>query len=347
MATKKFGLKKSVGKYIMFIDSDDFILEKTLKIMYETIERENVDIVDCNYFRIESNGFYQHMYIPNKVQTWGKIFKRDIFEKVNYIDFPNISHGEDVVLMEILKLYSPKRSSIPEHLYAHVQHPNRIMFTPNENAAHDIIAQYSFIMAHPLFKRGGRQMKEQKVKEFYNTLEWAKVNIKSKYPEGYQKLEDYYKKMKDEQNQFNLIKDSGMFDSSYYKSKYLSNNFDNSDSENLIGHYLSIGANLEYNPSPHFDSKFYISNVPNFDILTQNPLVHYLTEGRYRFFPINHNQIYEKKIISNMKEKYPRVLSTSETLELIVKKKKSIIRFGDGEFNIILGRGIYYQKYKG
>ncbi|SHK14330.1 protein of unknown function [Hathewaya proteolytica DSM 3090] len=40
-----------------------------------------------------------------------------------------------------------------------------------------------------------------------------------------------------------------------------------------------------------------------------------------------------------------KILSAEETISLIVKDKKSIIRLGDGEFNILQGKDVHYQKY--
>ena len=40
-----------------------------------------------------------------------------------------------------------------------------------------------------------------------------------------------------------------------------------------------------------------------------------------------------------------KIKSRDETLNEIIKNKKSIARFGDGEFSIIFGRNISFQKY--
>ena len=39
-----------------------------------------------------------------------------------------------------------------------------------------------------------------------------------------------------------------------------------------------------------------------------------------------------------------KIKSPDETLDEIIKKKKSIVRFGDGEFDIIFGKNIPFQK---
>lgn len=39
------------------------------------------------------------------------------------------------------------------------------------------------------------------------------------------------------------------------------------------------------------------------------------------------------------------ILSSEETVDEILKNKKSLIRLGDGEFGIFRGKSIHYQKY--
>ena len=41
----------------------------------------------------------------------------------------------------------------------------------------------------------------------------------------------------------------------------------------------------------------------------------------------------------------PNILNQFESIEAIINSNKSVIRFGDGEFNLILGNGIGFQEY--
>lgn len=41
---------------------------------------------------------------------------------------------------------------------------------------------------------------------------------------------------------------------------------------------------------------------------------------------------------------YPKIASIDETIEELISKKKSIARYGDGEFMICFGRDINFQK---
>lgn len=54
----------------------------------------------------------------------------------------------------------------------------------------------------------------------------------------------------------------------------------------------------------------------------------------------------DKKKLNNIEKQFPEVLSTSDTLERIVKGRLSVCRFGDAEFDVLdaLNPGDYYQK---
>ena len=50
------GLDIANGKYIMFLDSDDFFEKDAVEIMYRKIEEKNADFVIGNYINTEPNG---------------------------------------------------------------------------------------------------------------------------------------------------------------------------------------------------------------------------------------------------------------------------------------------------
>lgn len=49
-ASRNFGIKEAKGNYVMFIDSDDYIEKDTLKILYNKITKDNLDVVVCDYY---------------------------------------------------------------------------------------------------------------------------------------------------------------------------------------------------------------------------------------------------------------------------------------------------------
>ena len=48
-SARNLGLKYAIGKYIFFIDSDDFILQNYLSVMLKFMKEYDADIVACQY----------------------------------------------------------------------------------------------------------------------------------------------------------------------------------------------------------------------------------------------------------------------------------------------------------
>lgn len=116
--TRNFALTKVKGDYVQFIDGDDYIATTMIQHMVEKMEKENADMVICNYGKV-----FQKMYIPNTRMdksgsyagkeylcktlknpghhyygvVWNKIYKRAIIEE-NQITFEkNVNLGEDFI----------------------------------------------------------------------------------------------------------------------------------------------------------------------------------------------------------------------------------------------------------
>lgn len=53
---RNLGITKSKGDYICFIDSDDYIKEDFLELMYNKCDNDNLDLCICDYNYVYSNG---------------------------------------------------------------------------------------------------------------------------------------------------------------------------------------------------------------------------------------------------------------------------------------------------
>lgn len=82
--------------------------------------------------------------------------------------------------------------------------------------------------------------------------------------------------------QIEEIKQSGLFDESYYSRHYPD------AKDDLIEHFLKYGGKRR-NPSKHFDTKYYLKTNPDVAMTDFNPLIHYIRhgkkEGRYPRLP--------------------------------------------------------------
>ena len=143
------GLELAKGKYIMFIDSDDFFVENTLNDMYNCIEKEKSDIV-AGFYRSFSNRNNVYgiknknaQYFPNKKMinkkedyigylqnrsllnsNWNKIYKKEIISKNNPKFDVKIEIGEDVKFNFDYLKYANSFSICPTIMYLYYLNEN-------------------------------------------------------------------------------------------------------------------------------------------------------------------------------------------------------------------------------
>ncbi len=72
------GLEVAKGKYIYFMDSDDYILEETLEELYDKLEENKLDII---YF--DADSFYESEELKDEYKKFDNYYKRNpIYEEV-------------------------------------------------------------------------------------------------------------------------------------------------------------------------------------------------------------------------------------------------------------------------
>ena len=137
------GLKVAKGKYIAYVDSDDWIDEKMIETMYNKAEKANYDILVCGTKVVnEKYEILQEepaiMYEENiknllfgKMAIWNKIYRREILEKENYV-FRTKKWYEDLDFTAKIILEDYNIGFIDENFYYYVERPNSTM--NNQNA---------------------------------------------------------------------------------------------------------------------------------------------------------------------------------------------------------------------
>ena len=111
------GIEVANGKYIAFVDSDDYIDERMYEVLYKNLTDNNADISVCEFVkihdgaRIDSSPIKESVKLFNKLQTmnnlyddlylqtvvaWNKLYKKDIFKSIIY-PFGKINEDEYVI----------------------------------------------------------------------------------------------------------------------------------------------------------------------------------------------------------------------------------------------------------
>ena len=146
-AGRNYGIKTARGKYVYFIDNDDFISTNYLENMYKIAEKENADIVindNINAFyendlktqkpfikQTFKNGVYS--VTPSFIQErhinslpWSKLYKKEFLEK-NNLKFPEKYIYEDEYFYFTLMPFLNKAVQYNCGMYYYRQRKSSIM----------------------------------------------------------------------------------------------------------------------------------------------------------------------------------------------------------------------------
>lgn len=126
ISARKFGLREAKGKYIAFVDGDDWLNADMLFNLQSGINEE-VDIVcsklnrqkkdgsfyiqdnDVNCNMICGNDFLELNFLEKICHhMFPKLYKKEFLLKAGYYDYPNITIGEDLLTNIFLGAYQPK-----------------------------------------------------------------------------------------------------------------------------------------------------------------------------------------------------------------------------------------------
>ena len=133
------GIDESLGKYIMFLDSDDLLCENSIEKLIKTAKGKKADIVQGSYYTFNKNGnkFYTNITPTEKNKEisipgfpWGKVYNAKLFEKVR---FPLDFWYEDTIVNYLLARLSNKYVAISDYVYGYRINEKGITFTSKKS----------------------------------------------------------------------------------------------------------------------------------------------------------------------------------------------------------------------
>lgn len=196
-AARNLALNYASGRYISFVDSDDYIDEMMYEKMIEAIEKNDCDFVQCRYDYITNNEdpmvsklfsracykdlndirerrefMCQHMGL---VAVWDKLYKREFILK-NQIYFIEGLRCEDIFFSHLVFTYANSACSINDILYHYCDNPSGTMGKIHETFQPDkmkvSIAYLSECLDRNIFASRKDEVEWMFLKNYYIYMLW-------------------------------------------------------------------------------------------------------------------------------------------------------------------------------
>lgn len=225
-SARNMGVEGAVGQYLMFVDSDDYILPDMVDKLYTAIIQQEADVSICNFQYVDEHGLdwgvnnnlpitdgvisgetilKEKMFESKNwywVVAWNKLYRADVFRGIQY---PIKKLHEDEFVIHKVMSRCEKVACVSDMLYCYVQRSDSIMGVKNKKDVRHLDAVEAY------FCRS----------KFYQTMEtYSDIVVKTLFKgiEEYQKIHcnnqeivrnrDYRKANRKLQSQYRAIVDT-------------------------------------------------------------------------------------------------------------------------------------------
>lgn len=155
------GIKMAEGKYLMFIDSDDYITNDCIENLSKIIsDNSKIDCICFDFYRvngkqIQENKMISKSELKNMIDTkeaflyskgtiCGKLFDLDIIRN-NKIYLPNLKRNEDMPFAKVVLSYCNNIFYCQKPLYFYVAYDSSLMHNVQLLDENNAIKAYEFI----------------------------------------------------------------------------------------------------------------------------------------------------------------------------------------------------------
>lgn len=202
--TRVEGTKMARGKYIMFVDSDDWLEKDALKIFADEIAKGDYDIIKANYIKVDGNNaqkiekfkkeeiiykeeinnkIYENLMMSDIFNTvWGQVIKKDIID-LSGIN-TDISMGDDIIFNLVSFRNMNKMKILNNYVYNYWQNDTSITHDVSKekliNNIKDLFGVYT-ILTQEMIKYGNPKNLKMSYIRYLKKANYALFRVIRKY----------------------------------------------------------------------------------------------------------------------------------------------------------------------
>lgn len=159
-AARNAGLDRAQGKWICFVDADDYLPKNGLKILVEHAEECDADIINGNATRVEDNKQFKIFNFKDEVvksniyprlvhfAPWAQLFKRNIIEAHHLRYVRGLAYSEDNVFILHYSLYASSIEFVNQSVYNYRINSDSAI----QNKDYKKVAYHQMWAAHEVYK---------------------------------------------------------------------------------------------------------------------------------------------------------------------------------------------------
>lgn len=180
-SAREYGLKNAVGKYIFFMDSDDYVDTDALDRIIALLKDNSPDILAFNYDVrtpkgeiLEKHNRWQGKY--SKIDTHKgllysdslclQIYKKDVLYKSGISLVQGVKIGEDMATATALLAVIGMEYATEEYLYHYIKYSESTLSNPPKNSALDMPKAFDAMLG---------QLDASIQKKYHIELEWLAI----------------------------------------------------------------------------------------------------------------------------------------------------------------------------